>query len=165
MFRGVFGRSRIDLDLDTAHEILMRVGRTLDPVPVTERMWSAYLSLRRPLRYSGLDSGAAAGQDVQAVVDGLVAQADGPSLPADIAADLLLLLRLETLLQMWAAGGGQADTEFSGRRPEILAALHREVARYLEPREPDPQVRRQVIDDVISALRTTLGAPAFGRAN
>ena len=160
IFRSVFGRSGFELTLDTANEVLMRVNRSLDPIPVTERMWTAYLAMRRPLRYSDLEAGGASGQDIPQELDALVASADVRDLPKHVAADLTFLLRVETLLRMWAATPGEAPGR-TERRRQLVAWLEREIARYLGLDEQDDALQRQIVGDVMACLGTAVGMAAF----
>src|SRR5207302_9329223 len=85
--RHVFGSSGFELDQDTANEVLMRIRRSLDPIPLSDGMWASYRALRGELQYS---------------TPGPSDPAASPrfrNLPDHLAQDFAALLRIETVLR------------------------------------------------------------------
>lgn len=164
IFRSVFGRSTFELQLDTANEVLMRVNRSLDPIPVTERMWTAYRGMRRPLRFADLDAELVAGRDIRQQVDALVAGADVGDLPPHVASDLTWLLRVEVLLRMWAEAPG-GETAGDERRRAIVVHLEREIVQYASVGEQEEVTARRIAAEIMVLLARVVGRPVLPAPN
>jgi hypothetical protein len=159
IFRSVFARAGFELTLDMANDILMRVNQSLDPIPVTERMWSAYLAMRAPLRYSDLEPGHASSGSLDGELEAAVADANTRDLPRHVAVDLMLLLRLEVLLRMAGASDRKADASLDARRQAITEALEREVRAYVSRSGVSVEAADQVVEDVMGALARVMRQP------
>ena len=160
IFRSVFGRTGFELPLDTANEVLMRLNRSLDPIPVSGRMWSSYLVNRRPLRYTDDDhAGSAVSPNLVAEVDAAVAHARFGDFPAHVVRDLTLLLRLEVLLRMWTAALGPGTDQASSepRRRQIREGLRAELVRYVDHDGPTDAFPPELVDEVVHDLTTIAG--------
>jgi hypothetical protein len=153
LFRSVFGRAGFQLQLDDAHEIVSRLNQSLDPIPVTERMWTSHLANRRRLRDADLCDALAAGADLGLQIDAVVAGADFGDFPPHIVRDLEFLLRVEALLQLWttAAGSGQGSASMDADR-HLHAALATEVSRHAAREPAREALPSDVADDIVRYL-------------
>ena len=136
LFRGVFKRAGFELQHDTANEVLMRLNQSLDPIPLTDGMWAAYVAIRRGLR-------------------------DFSDLPEHVAKDLAFLLRVETILQAWIESAA-ADASTPGRmelRDRLITNVGAEIRRYLNNCEETEAYRREVRGPVIRCLSRAAGIP------
>ena len=99
MFLGMFGRGGFELQIETAHEILMRLNRLMDPIPVSVPMWDAYLAARRPLRYVEFSRSHATDRTaILLETDQATAHADFSRCSDLVSNDLGMLLRVDVLL-------------------------------------------------------------------
>jgi hypothetical protein len=119
-------------------------------------MWSAYLAMRAPLRYSDLDPGHDSSRSVERELEAAVADANTRDLPRHVAVDLMLLLRLEVLLRMSAAADRKADANPDAnpdaRRQAITEAIAREVRSYVARSGVGDEAADQIVEDVMGAL-------------
>jgi len=155
MFHGILSGSGFELQLDTANEVLMRINRSLDPEPLTDGMWASYVAIRRELRYVEYDRvNRAEGTDSAVDVGDLATKVNLRNLPGHVAKDFTFLLRIETLLRMWAPS---ARVDPGGTPPEhlrdhIFINLANETRHYLDDCEDSEQYQREVLDPVIRCL-------------
>ena len=151
MFRRVFGGAGFELDLDTANDVLMRINRSLDPIPLSDGMWASHVAARGELRLSE-DERARETHGEAAAID--VSSRHVRDLPALVAKDLTFLLRVERVLRMWPPSGGasQEETPPSPLRDEILVRLARETRRYLDDCEETEAYQRDVLAPVLRCL-------------
>lgn len=154
LFRSVFGRASFELQLEDAHELLMRLSQSLDPIPVTDGMWLSHLANRRRLRYMDREAGSATGvAELARAVDEAVSHARFDDLPPHLIPDLLLLLRVEALLQLWTASSTAAGAGRSaGTEDELRSSLESEIASYVERTQPPGAIPPEVIAQAVSHL-------------
>lgn len=164
MFRGMFGRVGYELPIETAHEILMRLNRLMDPIPVSVPMWDAYLAARRPLRYVEFSRSHAT--DRTAIIletDQAAAHADFSRCSDMVSNDLGMLLRVEILLRMWTSSATATDSLSSDpRRVEIAQVLRDELLSYLRRQETDEAASTTLAEEVAAYLlkeAARMGAP------
>lgn len=151
MFRRVFGGTGFELDLETANDVLMRINRSLDPIPLSDGMWASFVAARGALRLSE-DERARETPGRDAAIDVSSRRLD--DLPALVAKDLTFLLRVERVLRMWPPPG-DARPEKSpppALRDEILLRLAREARRYLDDGAETDADRREVLVPVLRCL-------------
>jgi len=151
MFRRVFGGAGFELDLETANDVLMRINRSLDPVPLSDGMWTSYVAARGRLRLSEDERAGETGGGAAAID---VSSQHLRDLPALVAKDLTFLLRVERVLRMWAPSGnaGREETPPSPFRDEILVRLAREARGYLDNCEETEVYQRDVLVPVLRCL-------------
>ncbi len=168
MFRGMFGRVGFELHIETAHEVLMRLNRLLDPIPVSVPMWDEYLATRRPLRYADFSRSRATDRTAIVVeMDQAASHADFGRFQEVVSNDLLLLLRVEILLRMWTSSATMVGdaTSSEPRRREIAQVLRDELLSYLRRQETDDAASKALADDVAEYLLKEAGRMGAPRGN
>jgi hypothetical protein len=166
MFRGMFGRAGFELHIETAHEILVRLNRLLDPIPVSVPMWDSYLAARRPLRYADFRRSHATDRaSIALELEQAAAHADFSRFSDVVANDLGLLLRVEILLRMWTSSATAAEgvTTADPRRREIAQILHGELLSYLHRLETDEAASQALADEVAKYVLKEAARPGATR--
>jgi hypothetical protein len=162
ILRGVFSGSGFRLTHDVANEVLMRVNRSLDPEPLTERMWASYVAIRREGSYATHGRRPEANGPDRSVAPEDPADVHLRELPEHVARDFAFLLRVEELLKSWSSVRTTdipAATR-AGARDEILAGLAREIRRYSNDCEDTAAYRLEVRDPIIRCLAQAVGIEA-----
>ena len=159
ILRGVLSSSGFELQHDTANEVLMRINQSLDPEPLTEGMWASYVAIRRELRYSKYDRvHEANGADNAIDVRDPIAHVSFRDLAEHVAKDFRFLLRVETLLRMWAPSPKVDAGAVSPQDPRhILVTVKNEIRHYLDDCEESEPYQRDVLVPVIRCLTKAAG--------
>jgi hypothetical protein len=162
IFSGFFRRSTFELDHSTANEILMRINRSLDPIPLTEGMWASYVAARRSLHFARVDAAAAATPTKRIEPGNPADLPELRTLSESVAKDLAFLMRVETVMRRWVAGGSDAPAADVRRDlDEISAAIN----QYLDGCEQTAAYKRDIEGPILRCLASAAGVrlPSPGR--
>jgi hypothetical protein len=130
----VFRRSGFLLDRDTADEVLMRINRSLDPIPLTDGMWASFVTARHALQDVESD-GAGSTMDPERLLAAAMhlAAAHSRHFPPYVTKDLEFLLRTEALIRTWSARSGAEGSQSPGDlSQQVLSNLRSEIRNYLD---------------------------------
>ncbi len=151
LFRGVFRRTRFELRLETANDVLMRINRSLDPQMITDDLWSTYVALRRSLGYAPPSQAELpSGRERPALPSDPQIQDAVGRLPPSVVKDFTLLLRIEARLRL-------ALTDSVERGPSIRADLRDEIRDYLGPNMESLSSGEDGIEPAVRCLTEAAG--------